>query len=77
LKRISRVRRDAVILIKPHFEVGREWWGGRNRERRSCPTGRGKKSPAKVEELGGQNIELMESPILEWKETGISLARGF
>jgi 23S rRNA (cytidine1920-2'-O)/16S rRNA (cytidine1409-2'-O)-methyltransferase len=58
-------RREAVILIKPQFEVGRELVGkgGIVKDERA-QQGAVLKVRQKVEELGGKNIELMESPIL-------------
>ena len=65
LKRISAVRRDAVILIKPQFEVGRELVGkGGIVKDEAAQHSAVRRVRQKVEELGGQNIELMESPIL-------------
>jgi 23S rRNA (cytidine1920-2'-O)/16S rRNA (cytidine1409-2'-O)-methyltransferase len=58
-------RREAVILIKPQFEVGRERVGKggivKDEAAQQDAVGRVRQ---KVEELGGKNIELMESPIL-------------
>jgi 23S rRNA (cytidine1920-2'-O)/16S rRNA (cytidine1409-2'-O)-methyltransferase len=65
LKRISAMRRDAVILIKPQFEVGRELVGkGGIVKDEAAQHSAVRRVRQKVEELGGQNIELMESPIL-------------
>ena len=65
LKRISAVPRDAVILIKPQFEVGRELVGkGGIVKDEAAQHSAVRRVRQKVEELGGQNIELMESPIL-------------
>jgi 23S rRNA (cytidine1920-2'-O)/16S rRNA (cytidine1409-2'-O)-methyltransferase len=58
-------RREAVILIKPQFEAGRERVGKggivKDEAAQHDAVGRVRQ---KVEELGGKNIELMESPIL-------------
>lgn len=58
-------RREAVVLIKPQFEVGRKLVGkgGIVKDERA-QQGAVLKVRQKVEELGGKNIELMESPIL-------------
>jgi 23S rRNA (cytidine1920-2'-O)/16S rRNA (cytidine1409-2'-O)-methyltransferase len=57
--------REAVILIKPQFEVGRERVGkGGIVKDEAAQQGAVHKVRRKVEELGGKNIELMESPIL-------------
>jgi 23S rRNA (cytidine1920-2'-O)/16S rRNA (cytidine1409-2'-O)-methyltransferase len=56
---------ELVILIKPQFEVGRERVGkGGIVKDETAQQGAVKKVRRKVEELGGKNIELMESPIL-------------
>ena len=58
-------RREAVILIKPQFEVGRERVGkGGIVKDEAAQQGAVRRVRQKVEELGGKNIELMESPIL-------------
>lgn len=58
-------RREAVILIKPQFEVGRELVGkGGIVKDEAAQQGAARKVRQIVEELGGKNIELMESPIL-------------
>jgi 23S rRNA (cytidine1920-2'-O)/16S rRNA (cytidine1409-2'-O)-methyltransferase len=58
-------RQQAVILIKPQFEVGRELVGKGGIVRdEQAQQGAVIKVRQKVEELGGQHIELMESPIL-------------
>jgi 23S rRNA (cytidine1920-2'-O)/16S rRNA (cytidine1409-2'-O)-methyltransferase len=58
-------RREAVILIKPQFEVGRERVGkGGIVKDEVAQQDAVQKVRQKVEELGGKNIELMESPIL-------------
>jgi 23S rRNA (cytidine1920-2'-O)/16S rRNA (cytidine1409-2'-O)-methyltransferase len=58
-------RREAVILIKPQFEVGRERVGkGGIVKDEAAQQDAVQKVRQKVEELGGKNIELMESPIL-------------
>ena len=58
-------QREAVILIKPQFEVGRELVGkGGIVKDEKAQQGAVLKVQQKVEELGGKNIELMESPIL-------------
>src|SRR5215467_3055920 len=58
-------RREAVILIKPQFEAGRERVGKggivKDKAAQQDAVGRVRQ---KVEEVGGKNIELMESPIL-------------
>jgi 23S rRNA (cytidine1920-2'-O)/16S rRNA (cytidine1409-2'-O)-methyltransferase len=57
--------REAVILIKPQFEVGRERVGkGGIVKDEAAQQDAVQKVRQKVEELGGKNIELMESPIL-------------
>ena len=57
--------REAVILIKPQFEVGRERVGkGGIVKDQAAQQGAVQKVRRKVEELGGKHIELMESPIL-------------
>jgi 23S rRNA (cytidine1920-2'-O)/16S rRNA (cytidine1409-2'-O)-methyltransferase len=54
-----------VILIKPQFEVGRELVGkGGIVKDEAAQHSAVRRVRQKVEELGGQNIELMESPIL-------------
>lgn len=57
--------REAVILIKPQFEVGRDLVGkgGIVRDEQAQKSAV-VKVQQKVEELGGKNIEWMESPIL-------------
>lgn len=57
--------RELVVLIKPQFEAGREFVGkgGIVKDERA-QQGAVAKVRRKVEELGGRNIELMESPIL-------------
>src|SRR5579864_9176568 len=58
-------RREVVILIKPQFEVGRERLGkGGIVKDEAAQQDAVAKVRQKVEELGGKNIELMESPIL-------------
>ena len=58
-------RREAVILIKPQFEVGRERVGkGGIVKDEAAQQDAVQKVRRKVEELGGKTIELMESPIL-------------
>jgi 23S rRNA (cytidine1920-2'-O)/16S rRNA (cytidine1409-2'-O)-methyltransferase len=58
-------RREAVILIKPQFEVGRERVGkGGIVKDEAAQHDAVRKVRQKVEELGGKNIELLESPIL-------------
>jgi 23S rRNA (cytidine1920-2'-O)/16S rRNA (cytidine1409-2'-O)-methyltransferase len=57
--------REVVILIKPQFEVGRERVGkGGIVKDEAAQKDAVQKVRRKVEELGGKNIELMESPIL-------------
>jgi len=62
---VEASRREAVILIKPQFEAGRERVGKggivKDEAAQQDAVGRVRR---KVEELGGKNIELMESPIL-------------
>jgi 23S rRNA (cytidine1920-2'-O)/16S rRNA (cytidine1409-2'-O)-methyltransferase len=61
----AAARREAVILIKPQFEVGRDLVGKGGIVRdEQAQQGAVMKVRQKVEELGGQHIELMESPIL-------------
>jgi 23S rRNA (cytidine1920-2'-O)/16S rRNA (cytidine1409-2'-O)-methyltransferase len=61
----ATARQQAVILIKPQFEVGRELVGKGGIVRdEQAQQGAVIKVRQKVEELGGQHIELMESPIL-------------
>lgn len=58
-------RRELVILIKPQFEVGRERVGkGGIVKDEAAQQDAVQKVRQKVEELGGRNLELMESPIL-------------
>ena len=58
-------RREVVILIKPQFEVGRELVGkGGIVKDEAAQQAAVERVRQKVEELGGKNIELMESPIL-------------
>lgn len=58
-------RREAVILIKPQFEVGRELVGkGGIVKDEQAQQAAVLKVRQKVEELGGKHIELMDSPIL-------------
>ncbi|HEX3092336.1 MAG TPA: TlyA family RNA methyltransferase [Candidatus Angelobacter sp.] len=58
-------RRELVILIKPQFEAGRERVGkGGIVKDEAAQQGAVERVRRKVEELGGKNIELMESPIL-------------
>ncbi|HEX4603469.1 MAG TPA: TlyA family RNA methyltransferase [Candidatus Angelobacter sp.] len=58
-------QREAVILIKPQFEVGRQLVGkGGIVKNEQAQQGAVMKVRQKVEELGGKHIELMESPIL-------------
>jgi 23S rRNA (cytidine1920-2'-O)/16S rRNA (cytidine1409-2'-O)-methyltransferase len=64
LESTATSRREAVILIKPQFEVGRERVGkGGIVKDEAAQQGAVEKVWRKVEELGGKNIELMESPI--------------
>jgi 23S rRNA (cytidine1920-2'-O)/16S rRNA (cytidine1409-2'-O)-methyltransferase len=61
----TTARHEAVILIKPQFEVGRELVGKGGIVRdEQAQQGAVQKVRQKVEDLGGKNIELMESPIL-------------
>jgi 23S rRNA (cytidine1920-2'-O)/16S rRNA (cytidine1409-2'-O)-methyltransferase len=63
--RTETAQRESVILIKPQFEVGRELVGkGGIVKDEGAQQGAVRKVRQKVEELGGKNIELMESPIL-------------
>ena len=65
VKQTSAVRRDAVILVKPQFEVGRELVGkGGIVKDETAQQSAVRRVRQKVQELGGKNIELMESPIL-------------
>jgi 23S rRNA (cytidine1920-2'-O)/16S rRNA (cytidine1409-2'-O)-methyltransferase len=58
-------RGEIVILIKPQFEVGREMVGKGGIVRdEQAQHGAVQKVRQRVEELGGKNIELMDSPIL-------------
>jgi 23S rRNA (cytidine1920-2'-O)/16S rRNA (cytidine1409-2'-O)-methyltransferase len=59
------MRREVVVLVKPQFEAGREavGKGGIVKDERA-QQGAVLRVRQKVEELGGKNIELMESPIL-------------
>jgi 23S rRNA (cytidine1920-2'-O)/16S rRNA (cytidine1409-2'-O)-methyltransferase len=60
----ATARHEAVILIKPQFEVGRELVGKGGIVRdEQAQQGAVQKVRQKVEDLGGKNIELMESPI--------------
>lgn len=59
------VRRDLVLLVKPQFEVGREQVGKGGIVR--DPDAQRKaveKARSKVEEIGGGDIEVIDSPIL-------------
>jgi 23S rRNA (cytidine1920-2'-O)/16S rRNA (cytidine1409-2'-O)-methyltransferase len=57
--------REIVVLIKPQFEVGRELVGkGGIVKDEQAQQGAVLKVTQKVEALGGQHIELQESPIL-------------
>jgi 23S rRNA (cytidine1920-2'-O)/16S rRNA (cytidine1409-2'-O)-methyltransferase len=57
--------REIVVLVKPQFEVGRELVGkGGIVKDQQAQQGAVRKVTQKVEALGGQHIELMESPIL-------------
>jgi 23S rRNA (cytidine1920-2'-O)/16S rRNA (cytidine1409-2'-O)-methyltransferase len=59
------VPREIVVLIKPQFEVGRELVGkGGIVKDQQAQEGAVRKVTQKVEALGGQHIELLESPIL-------------
>jgi 23S rRNA (cytidine1920-2'-O)/16S rRNA (cytidine1409-2'-O)-methyltransferase len=61
----AATRRELVILIKPQFEAGRERVGkGGIVKDEAAQQGAVERVRRKVEELGGKNIELMESPIL-------------
>jgi 23S rRNA (cytidine1920-2'-O)/16S rRNA (cytidine1409-2'-O)-methyltransferase len=61
----ASARREAVILIKPQFEVGRERVGkGGIVKDEAAQQDAVQKVRRKVEELGGKNIELIKSPIL-------------
>ena len=63
-------RREAVILIKPQFEVRRERVGkGGIVKEEAAQQDAVRKVQRKVEELGGKHIELMESPILGMEGT--------
>jgi 23S rRNA (cytidine1920-2'-O)/16S rRNA (cytidine1409-2'-O)-methyltransferase len=54
-----------VILVKPQFEVGRELVGkGGIVKDEQAQKGAVLKVQQKVEELGGKNIESIDSPIL-------------
>jgi 23S rRNA (cytidine1920-2'-O)/16S rRNA (cytidine1409-2'-O)-methyltransferase len=65
LTQASTAQRELVILVKPQFEVGRELVGkGGIVKDEAAQQGAVRKVRQKVEELGGRNIELMESPIL-------------
>jgi 23S rRNA (cytidine1920-2'-O)/16S rRNA (cytidine1409-2'-O)-methyltransferase len=58
-------RREVIILIKPQFEAGRERVGkGGIVKDEAAQQGAVERVRQKVEELGGKNIELMESPIM-------------
>jgi 23S rRNA (cytidine1920-2'-O)/16S rRNA (cytidine1409-2'-O)-methyltransferase len=57
--------REVVVLIKPQFEVGRELVGkGGIVKDGQAQQGAVRKVTQKVEALGAQHIELLESPIL-------------
>jgi len=59
------MRREVVVLVKPQFEAGREAVGkGGIVKDEHAQQGAVLRVRQKVEELGGKNIELMESPIL-------------
>jgi putative PIG3 family NAD(P)H quinone oxidoreductase len=73
----ARSRREAVILIKPQFEVGRDRVGkGGIVKDEAAQQGAVGKVRQRVEELGGKNIELMESPILGMEVSGIIASLG-
>ena len=56
---------DLVVLVKPQFEAGREHVGkGGIVKDQAAQQGAVVKVRQKVEELGGRNIETMDSPIL-------------
>jgi len=63
--RSSTSRFEAVILVKPQFEVGREWVGKggivRDPEAQQAAVERVCRA---VEELGGAEVEVIDSPIL-------------
>lgn len=61
----ANVQREIVVLIKPQFEVGRELVGkGGIVKDEQAQQGAVLKVRQKVAALGGQHIELVESPIL-------------
>ncbi len=61
----DQARRELVVLIKPQFEAGREHVGkGGIVKDEQAQQGAVLKVRQRVEELGGRNIELMDSPIL-------------
>jgi 23S rRNA (cytidine1920-2'-O)/16S rRNA (cytidine1409-2'-O)-methyltransferase len=65
LERNEEAGRELVVLIKPQFEVGRDRVGkGGIVKDEAAQQGAVLKVRQKVEELGGKNIELMDSPIL-------------
>jgi 23S rRNA (cytidine1920-2'-O)/16S rRNA (cytidine1409-2'-O)-methyltransferase len=71
-------RREFVILIKPQFEVGRDRVGkGGIVKDEAAQQDAVHKVRQKVEELGGKNIELMESPILGMEGNREFLLHGF
>jgi 23S rRNA (cytidine1920-2'-O)/16S rRNA (cytidine1409-2'-O)-methyltransferase len=61
----NQSKREVVVLVKPQFEAGREHVGkgGIVRDEHAQQAAV-LKVRQKVEELGGRNIELMDSPIL-------------
>jgi len=62
---VAASRRELVTLIKPQFEVGRDRVGkGGIVKDEAAQRDAVQRVRQKVEELGGKNIELMESPIL-------------
>lgn len=61
----DQLKNEIVVLIKPQFEVGRGQVGkGGIVKDEQAQQGAVLKVRRKVEELGGRNIELMDSPIL-------------
>jgi 23S rRNA (cytidine1920-2'-O)/16S rRNA (cytidine1409-2'-O)-methyltransferase len=62
---MDQAHQEIIVLVKPQFEVGREKVGkGGIVKDEQAQQGAVLKVRQKVEELGGRNIELMESPIL-------------
>lgn len=61
----GQLRRELVVLVKPQFEVGRELVGkGGIVRSEAAQLGAVEKVRAAIVSLGGQNIDIIDSPIL-------------